>query len=205
MYARRTVWTTWTAPPRPKSPPPSMRAAWPPPRGGHKTGMREAGALALRWRGMLPVPRVPQGRQTIANHFSGGSLHTPQITSPVGTAESSPPRQCPLMGALRAPPVGTQDRDALSRLRGWPFPIPIVGAAPRGALRSARRHATAPARHACSCSAGVSAASLPSGGQDGRYGRGHLGQRVHPRPRGPRGHPARGRQRCEILQSVCGA
>jgi len=109
------------------------------------------------------------------------------------------------MGALRAPPVGTQDRDALSRLRGWPFPIPIVGAAPRGALRSARRHATAPARHACSCSAGVSAASLPSGGQDGRYGRGHLGQRVHPRPRGPRGHPARGRQRCEILQSVCGA
>jgi len=51
-----------------------------------------------------------------------------------------------------------------------------------------------------SCNAGVSPAILSAGG---RYGRGNLGYKVHPRPRGPRGHPRQG-QRCGILHSLYG-
>ena len=61
-------------------------------RGQSRMDSRGIGTLALRWRGMLPLSRVPQGRKTIAHHFSGGNPRIPQTTSPVGTADNSAPK-----------------------------------------------------------------------------------------------------------------
>ena len=61
-------------------------------RGQSRMVSRGIGTLALRWRGMLPLSRVPQGRKTIAHHFSGGNPRIPQTTSPVGTADNSAPK-----------------------------------------------------------------------------------------------------------------
>ena len=60
-------------------------------RGQSRMDSRGIGTLALRWRGMLPLSRVPQGRKTIAHHFSGNP-RIPQTTSPVGTADNSAPK-----------------------------------------------------------------------------------------------------------------